>query len=444
MAGPGITFGVAKLALAKVVDNGTCSDDVRIMDRCNEATQRILDELIPVGGMSTYDVVASGTTLLLPKQLENAIEVTVLSGATVNGSTDVTQGWYDLVNQFTYVDPSMAFDNPLVDQFLVPDGTDPTILRRQYDYPGLAPNSTVRVTGAKRYIPITQDGDPLIVQNVPALKLMILSIERYENNDLDGSEKYRQLSLGLCHAEVKKHQLDPRNSLKRKAGYQADLVNYQEGSFGRFRARIALEVPGGMMMGKSDLTYLLGHAEMRLLEKGMWKGSLEQFFATIVGGDVLFPVRVESLLTADICGEPTDIRSIFFEYQKNGPGKFRKCEQMFTDKGEVFFSDTGTRRRRYRYHGDCTTNVTMTCVCKLKWIEKTPTDQMTIRNYEAIRLMSQAIMMERQEKWQEAQMNQSAAIDSLQHELNEYLGGEQAVPHIDWGSFGMGHLGGVQ
>src|SRR3982750_3208282 len=167
MAG-GITYGASKTELATVVANGVGPTDPRVLMRANEATQLVLDEMIPVGGMAIYDVVATTESgkqvLLLPKELENAIEVEVLSGAQVNGQTDVTQGW-NLVTNFTYVDPASAHDNPLIDLGLVPDNVDPTILRRKYIYPGLAAGATVRVTGAKRYVPINGDGDYLIVQN---------------------------------------------------------------------------------------------------------------------------------------------------------------------------------------------------------------------------------------------------------------------------------------
>src|SRR4029077_10816192 len=95
MAG-GITFGVAAPLLCRVVDNGVTHDDIRVVDRTNAATKVILDHLIPVGGMATFDVVADGQTLLLPPELENAIEVQVLD-TSVNNQSDVVQGW-QLIN----------------------------------------------------------------------------------------------------------------------------------------------------------------------------------------------------------------------------------------------------------------------------------------------------------------------------------------------------------
>jgi hypothetical protein len=579
MAG-GITYGAAKDELATVVANGVGSSDPRVRSRTNEATRAILDEMIPVGGQATYDVVATTESgkqvLLLPKELENAIEVEVLGGAQVNGQTDVTQGW-NLVTNFTYVDPANAHDNPLIDLGLVPDNVDPTVLRRKYIYPGLAAGATVRVTGAKRYVPITADGDYLIVQNIRALKLAILSIERDENSALPEGEGYLQKAIRILQAEVKKHQLDPTSSLKRKANYQSDLVTYDEGTLGRTRARLALELPGFLQRGKSEITYLVnravqmlvdsrnqmaiagrisvhgtvteltytpattaatvlawtdynqirllvqsfitesgdaqalsvaeeyqkkalelqkaqlieatekarhstyttalstylpgsfGHAvarlalemegglqltttelervlsvaEMRLLEQGIWKGSLREVNATITGGEVLFPRDIEGILAADVCGQPIDIRSIFFEYQQNGPGKtsFCSCSSMFIDRGEVYFPQTGFKRRKYFFNGSASQSIQFSAVAKMRWIQRVSGDELVIKNFEALRLMSQAILLERAERWQESIAAQGLARNTLERELTEYLAGVKHVPSVEMSGYGFGDLG---
>lgn len=575
----GITFGAAKTELATVVANGQRFDDARVMPRTNEATKALLDEIIPVNGMLTGDIVSTTESgrqvLLLPKEFENAIEVEVLNSAPVFANTDVLQGW-NLVTNFTYVDPAGAHDNPLVDLGLVPDPGDPTILRRKYHYPGLAVGATVRVTGAKRYVPITADGDYLIVQNVRALKLAILSIERDENSALGEGDGYLKKAVELLQKEVRKHQLDPSNSLKRKANYQQDLTTYAEGSLGRTRAKLALELPGFLQRGKSEITYLINRAvqmlvdnrnqlqisgrigvhesvtptayqpasapstelawtdynhirlmvqsfitesgepqalavaeeyqkqayklqeaelllssdllrhttyttalsthpagtygnfvarlvlelegglrlttteierladraEMRLMERGLWRGTLEEFKADIVAGEVLFPVRVLGVLAADVCGMPVDVRSIFFDYVKNGPGKMCTCEAKFTDLGEVYFADTGNTRRRYRYDGS-TTATEVHFVCKLRWIKKVNADRMTLQNFEAIKLMAQSLLLERAEKWGDAQGVQQLAVAELDKDLNDYLGGIQHTMNVDASGMGMGGLGGV-
>lgn len=573
----GITFGSAKAELATVTANGVCDgDDPRVMMRTNEATKILLDELIPVGGMATYDVVADGTDIWLPRELENAIEVEVLGNGQVNNQSDVTQGW-QLVTDRTYVDPYSANDNPLQDLGLFPDVPNYAALRRKYNYPGLTSGATVRVTGAKRFIEITADSDGLIIQNIPALKLEILAREYLERGQefAQAAESYHKMAVAALQAEVKKHMLDPTNSLKRKAAYQKDLLDFAEGTLGRTRARIALELPGMMMRGKSDITYLVnravqmlvdnrnqlaiagrisvhgstdelvyvptnvaatalpygdynqirlmiqsfvtesgdpqtlpvaeeyqkkafdlqraqlieatekarhgaytsalsefqdgtfghavarlaleipgglsmtetelarlvGTAEKRIMEFGKFKGTLKTLSATIHGGEILFPRDVEAVLVADICGYPVDLRSCFFEYQKNGPGHCFTCECRFVDQGEVFFQDTGSKRRNYIYRGSCDRDVTFDCVAKIRYVEKENCDPLVIKNWPGMLLFCQGIKYERDEKWDLAQKAQADAISVLERELQEYLSGLQQTQNVDTEAFGFSGLG---
>lgn len=432
MAAGGLTFGATKAQLATVVENGVCDDDPRVLIRTNEATSAILNEIIPVNAMLTADVLAVGTTLLLPKEFENAIEVEVQGAGQVNSSDDQKQGWYDIVNHFAYVDPNAQQDSPLVDEYLQPDPVTPTILRRQYDFPGLTPNATVRVTGAKRYVPITADGDYLIVQNVLALKYMIQSIERAENNDLQGSEIFRKKCLDLLTAEVKKHQLDPRNSLKRRAGYEADLASFSQDTFGWTRARLAFELPGGLSIGKSELSRLLDMAEMRLISRGQWVGTLQEYTASVVDGHILAPLMVQTIVAIDLCCQPIDVRNVFAEYQKNGTGKSCGCHPSLIDEGEVQYPN-GDRRRQYRLKSTTQAHE-ISFVGKLRWIKKDPEDFMTIKNFEALRLMCQAIQDQKAERWNEAQIAEASSIREVERELSEYLAGQMITAPVNFGN----------
>jgi hypothetical protein len=437
----GLTFSAAKPFLARVVDNGIDPSDSRVLDRTNEATKVVLDTIVPVNGMMTVELNAVGQTILLPKEMENAIDVEVLQGSTVRGQIDNTRAFYDIINQFAYVDPAMAHDNPLVDLGLIPDTGDPTILHRQYTYPGLQTNARLRITGAKRYLPIVSDSDFLIVQNLEALKLVILSIERYENNDPQNAQLYRQQGLELLQAEVKKHLLDPRNIMARKAAYEDDASVYAPGSFGNTRARIALEVPGAMLFGKNEIGRILNEAERRLMEKGIFRGCIKEFHAVVTLGVMYFPRDVDAILAAELAGTPIDIRSIFFSYLENGPGGWGTCYQYLQDKGEEYFPASRNTRRKFELVGGPTTGTRMTFIAKLKWVEKKPNDQMVIKHFEALRLMSTAIVLERQEKWQEALPNGQMAVKELQDDLQNYLRGIKMTMPIETFGFSMGDVG---
>lgn len=566
----GTTFGLCKDDIATVVANGVCGDDVRVLKRTNAGTKLLLD-MCPaiVGAFATYDVTATGTILLLPKELENAIEVEVLNDATVRGQRDVTEGGYNLVNNSVFLDPAAAHDNPLEDLFLERDPVTHTVLRRKYNYPGLQANAVVRVTGRKRYIPLTGDNDSLLVQNVEALKSAILYLEYKDRGpgSIADAKMYLADAKEMIEAEAKQHQIDPRRAMARKADFQSDITTYGEGTLGRTRGRLALELPGFLLKGKAEITYLINRAvqmlvdnrnqlaiagrisvhgtttelaytptnsagttlpwsdynqirlmvqsfvtespdpqsvavseeykkqafelqkaqlveatekarhttyttalseyvfgtfgwmvarlalempgglamttteierlvsmaEMRILERGIYKGSLKTLTATITGGDILFPRDVEAVLAADICGQPIDIRSCYFEYQKNGPGHSFDCEGRFVDLGEVFFPQTGTRRRKYAYRGS-TSAVELTAVCKVRFVQKSACDEMVIKNFPAIQLFAEGIKSDNVQKMSEA-------IDVLEHEMSEHLSGIAHTANVDCSFYGFEGVG---
>jgi hypothetical protein len=439
----GIQFGDAAPMLCGVVDNGVAPDDPRVMVRANEATKIVLDTMIPVGGMAIANVQAVETFLHLPKEMENVIEAYPIDPGTVNGNKDVRQGWYEIVNNSVYLDPGQHHDNPLVDWGLWADPDDFGTLRRTYEYPGLQPvNSIVRITGAKRFVPITNNEDYLIVQNIEALKLIILSIERNENSLPDDGQKYRQQGLQLLEAEVKKHIIDPRNYMRRKAEYQKDLTTFPENSLGWVRAQIALDIMAALKTGKMDLTWSINQAEKRMMGRGIFKDCITSIKAEVTGGMIYFPLNVGSVLAADLSGRPIPIRSRFFESLENGPGQ-SACSDMLVDQGDHFFPSTRILRRKYKLNANCQEGQCLTAICRLRWLYKQPQDLMVIKNYEAIRLMMTAKFLEEEEKWQEAMATQQQAFQILDGELREYLSGILHTIRIQTDGFGLGDVGGI-
>lgn len=426
-----------------VVDNGILPDDPRVMVRLNEATKIILDYMIPVGGMAIVNVAAVEGMIFLPPQMENAITVRATNPTTkVHNQSDIVMGWYETVNNSAYVDPEQAHDNPLIDAGLQPDPDDPSILRRSYLYPRLSPpNAIIQVAGAKRYLPLTNDEDYLIVQNIEAIKCIILSIERYENAAPDEAQKYRAAGLDLLQAEVKKHLLDPRQYATRKSFYRDDLVTFPPDTLGWVRAQIALDLPEALRAGKFDLTWSINQAEKRIMQRGIFKDCITQIQADVVGGTVYFPLNVGSVLAVDLGGRPIPIRSEFFEHLENGPGMF-SCDQFLKDMGDEYFAGTKTTRRKYKLIANCDNTQCLNAVCKLRWLMKKPADLMVIKNYEALRLMMMAKFLEEKEDWQNAQMNQQQAFTVMEAELRDYLSGIRHTVHVQAEGFGLGDVGG--
>jgi hypothetical protein len=121
--------------------------------------------------------------------------------------------------------------------------------------------------------------------------------------------------------------------------------------------------------------------------------------------------------------------------------RFVSCTTRFVDRGEVYFPQTGFKRRKYFYNGSPTNPTQFTAVCKIRYQPKSSGDELVLKNFEALRLMSQAIMAERAEKWQNAQVNQAMAVQVLNKELEEFLGGIQHVINVQVNGYGFGDLG---
>ena len=438
----GIQFKDAAPLLCGVVDNGVAQDDPRVLKRTNEATKIVMDYMIPVGGMATANVAAVDEILLLPPEMENIIELHPLSETTkVRGDTDIVQGWYEIVNNSVFMDPNQQYDNPTIDLGLWPDPANPKVLRRAYRYAGLQPSNAIMVvTGAKRYLPLTNDEDYLIIQNIEALKMVILSIERNENAAPDEAPKYLKQGMDLLTAEVKKHILDPRNYMFRKSQYEDDLAHFPANTMGWMRAQIALDVDEAIKPGRKDLLWTINQVERRIMQRGIFRDTIVNVQAEVVGGIVYFPLYVDSVLAVDLNGRPIPIRSQFFEHLENGPGIF-SCSNLLKDMGDEFFPGTRTTRRKYKLIANCDTTQCLNAVCKLRWLEKKPSDQMVIKNYEAIRLMVSAKFLEEAEKWKEALQNQQMAFEILEKELRDYLAGIRHTVHIQTYGFGLGDVG---
>lgn len=441
----GLQFKDAAPMICGVVDNGVCSTDPRVLVRLNEATKIILDHMIPVGGMATANVTTYSTLIALPPQMENVIEAyPTLDTTRVRGSSDIAQGWYEIVSNSVYLDPAQHYDNPLVDFGLwkAPWAGDEDKLIRVYSYPGLEPEgAVVTVTGAKRYLPLETDEDYLIIQNIEAIKLIILSIERFENNSPDDGKKYRMEAFDLLEAEIKKHIMDPRNYMRRRANYEDDIVRYPEDTLGWMRANIALDIELALKTGKSDLTWSINQCERRLMKPKIFKDMIIEVQATVVGGFVYFPIYVSGVLAVDLNGAPIPIRSQFFEHLDNGPGMFSACSSFLKDCGDEYFPATRTTRRKYKLIANCTEGQVINAICQVRWAYKQPNDLMTIKNYEAIRLAMTAKFLEEKEDWQNASINMKQAFQLLDEELQNYLEGIRNTVHIQTYGFGLGDVG---
>jgi len=127
-----------------------------------------------------------------------------LSGTTKNAfrqldaiNKSVSKGWVRIyaVNPTTAVESCVAI--------LAPGETLPQY--RRYAIPGFynEDGSSVTILAKRKFIPIVSDDDDLIVTNLGALKMMMIAIEKEENNNLTEAQTYEDKAVDLLKEELK-------------------------------------------------------------------------------------------------------------------------------------------------------------------------------------------------------------------------------------------------
>lgn len=185
------------------------------------------------------------------------------------------------------------------------------------DIPAIAasdPPVRIRVTGKRRYLPVTQDTDFLILSNVSALRLEMMSLEREDGNDFQGSAEFHKRAQDLLTAEAKIYQQDPTRVSYRKAQCLEDEKSYDRSQLGYVRARLALENPQFLRVGLRTITRAINTSQERLIAQGYWKNTVIYLTLKILGdGWIVPPPNIESVVVTLLEGFPLTMRNRWFE-----------------------------------------------------------------------------------------------------------------------------------
>jgi hypothetical protein len=248
-----------------------------------------------------------------------------------------------------------AVDPTTLDEVLIaryePSETNPSY--RRYFCSDIPSNSDgtpviIRVTGKKRFVYVQNMSDLLIIPNISALKLEVLSIERQLSSDLQGAELYHKQAVEMLKMEAKNYQLDPSRTTTRKAQLLVDEQTYSFAQLGHVRARLALELPNLLKVGLRTITRIVNEAQERLVSQGHWRATVGQFNLQIYeNGYIVLPSMAESILTAHIGRHPFLIRNQWFEATENGPGlttnnSYSEVNVIDRGYGPTFFDLTET------------------------------------------------------------------------------------------------------
>jgi hypothetical protein len=249
-----VTLIEAKAALSPYVDNGVCSTDTRVTARINEAQRRLHSMRAWLGVLARYSVTVSGGQFVLPAASGNISTISGfgLESAIKVSSTTAASGF--LTNS---VQAFLADSGDILSLNFISSSSD----FRTYSIEGNAPER-VEVTGKLNYVAAVADTDLLVIDDLDALKLMILALYREENNQLDLAQALENKAIERLTVKT-----DRAIESARRINYQTKRVNSAYGTLGYFRSKLALDLSDGLRLEDGKLVDVINRAIDLLLEK---------------------------------------------------------------------------------------------------------------------------------------------------------------------------------
>lgn len=416
-----LTLLEAKAALSPFVDNGVCPTDSRVVARINEAQRRLHSVRAWLGVLARYSVTVSSGQFTLPSTTGNISTVAGfgLESATRVATTTAAAGF--LTNG---VQAFLTDTGDVLPLNFVPTSAD----FRTYAIEGTAP-ARVEVTGKLNYVPAVADTDLLVIDDVDALKLMILAIYREENNQLELAQALENKSVERLTVKT-----DRAIEAARRVNYQTKRASTIPNSLGDMRAKLALDLLDGLRVSDAELVDLVNNAEEALFARGCWYGTIEHYRVNVTNtNEILLPTAIGTVLGITMADKPVSIFDRRYDYHENGPGYQQKDTSgydMLVDRGEVYVNNEWKRRYFIR---DANATECVDILAKKRWLPKLrDSDKMDIRNYPAIKEMVNALREKEPEK---VMFYENKAVSLLQKELAEMRGGAKGQVQVQMKHF---------
>jgi aryl carrier-like protein len=437
-----ITLAEAKATLSVYVDNGVYQDDSRVIARINEAQRRLYAVRSWLGVLAKYSVPVTAGIFTLP---DSTGDISTFAGFGLNTILRVTTT--SMANGFlTNTEQAFLSNSESLVKVNKPASSSDF---RSYQVSGINPlPSSVEVTGKLNFVPASNNTDLLIIQDLDALRLMLLALWREQNGQLDLAQAFEQKAV-----ERLSMVLDKTLESARRLNYQSIIASSVEGTMGWMRARMALDLKDGLHTDDSALFHLIDKAEEYLLTRGSWYGSIRQFDVQVdASGEMYLPHEIESILFCSFNSERVNLFAREYDFHENGPG-YRTADNtgglVVIDRGEdaVFDANYGGVVAKRKIFVNRPTNPQDPCILTIlgsvRFSAKTnDSDPMVVGNYPAMLEMVTAFMQS--DKPDFYTYHEQKSIQLLRDELQQKRGGNRLTMQVQGTAWGMGEIGNLR
>ena len=418
-----LTLAQAKSKLNSFIANGICSSDERVVLKINEAQRRLHSYRAWLGVLARFSITPTSNIFSLPSSTGN---ISTFAGFGLESAVMVNQTEVSGVQPVNDVRAFVTPNGDLLD--IVPADTLNTT--RSYRILGDAV-SKIEVTGKMNFVEAAADTDLLLIDDLEALKLMLLAIYREENDQLESAQALEQKAIERLTTKT-----DRAVEAARRLNFQTRLNTEIENSFGQMLSRLALDLEDGLRMFDNELATTLNNAEEILFNLGPWSGTVEQYRVTVDNaGEIYLPNNIGSVLGISVGGRAIPIKDRNYDFHENGPGyQFKDTPgyDMLIDRGEKLVA--GQWMRRYFVRSNASVGTCVEVLAKKRWLRKRKNnDKMDIRNYQALKEM--VLALKTKDDIDKAQAREERALRYLREELKAARGGARSTIQIQAKAF---------
>jgi hypothetical protein len=241
-----LTLQTARERLSKSIELGISASDTRSIERINEAQRRLHSQAIYLGTLQSYVVKVDTLTNIFqkPTALESVARVSRYTGASLGPnetSRFLSNGPDVFVSDPTTLLP-IAFISGSPNSYKLLDKTLPV--------------KEVEVVGKAVLVEATSNSQNLLIDDLDALKLMILALYREENNQLEQAKAFNDLAIKYLRDKT-----DSAVNVAQKIQHQSFSESSPYGTLGYVRSRLIREMPDLSRLNDSELTTLINSSQ---------------------------------------------------------------------------------------------------------------------------------------------------------------------------------------
>lgn len=241
-----LTLETARNRLSKNIELGISSTDSRAIDRINEAQRRLHSQAVYVGTLQSYVVKVDRLTNIFqkPSALESVARVSRYTGTPLL-STETAR--------FISAGPDVFVSDPttlLPISFVSGSPNSYKLIDRTLSV------EAVEVVGKAVLVEATLNSSNLLIDDLDALKLMLLALYREENNQLDQAKILNDLAIKYLRDKT-----DSLVNVAQKLQHQSLSESAPYGTLGYVRSRLIREMPDLSRLNDGELTSLINSSQ---------------------------------------------------------------------------------------------------------------------------------------------------------------------------------------